>query len=253
MKKHFKILFFLILFATTGYAQKGKLVETFKLGNVGYKIYETSFTSGNENEGIYFKLYRVGNDKAIVTAVKQAAVKATPNTLISGNYRIEGDKIIFQLLEDGELVTTKHYTQNSKGLLFLSKDVDAARNAVAEEPTRNIPTVASPPRDANSFGYVDVVAEYPGGINEARKFMANNVVIPDLAVENNVNGIVIAKFVVEADGAIGNIEIVKSMGYGCDEEVIRVLKKMPKWSPAQLRGKPVRSTFRFPVAFQVSD
>ena len=253
MKKHFKILSFLILFATSGYAQKGKLVETFKLGNVGYKIYETNATNGKENEDIYFKLYRVGNDKAIVTAVKQAVNKATPNTLISGNYRIEGNKIIFQLLEDGELVTTKHYTQNSKGLLFLSKEVDAARTVKVEEPTRNIPTVERPPRDTNSLDYVDVIAEYPGGINEARKFIANNVEIPDFAMENGVNGSVIVKFIVEADGTIGDIEIVKSMGYGCDEEVIRVLKKMPKWSPAQLRGKPVRSAFRIPVLFQASE
>ena len=100
---------------------------------------------------------------------------------------------------------------------------------------------------------VDEVAAYPGGIDKLRQFLSDNINYPTLAIENNVNGKVVATFIVEKDGTISTIKILTSLGFGCDEEVIRILKLSSKWTPAQLKGSPVRSIYTLPVAFVTAE
>ena len=92
----------------------------------------------------------------------------------------------------------------------------------------------------------DEQAKFPG---DFRQYLANNIIFPDAAQENDVSGKVIVSFTVEKDGAVSDIKLIRSLGFGCDEEVIRVVKKMPNWSPARKDGKPVRSRMLLPVAF----
>ena len=121
-------------------------------------------------------------------------------------------------------------------------------------PLKLAPIEPLPPYDnTGNPEQVDIPAEFPGGINKARQFIANNIQYPDEAVEEGVNGTVRVKFTIELDGSISNIQIVQKLGYGCDEEVIRVLKRMPKWTPAKLNGKFVRSYFIMPVSFRTTD
>lgn len=99
------------------------------------------------------------------------------------------------------------------------------------------------------FTVVEEQPQFPGGENARQLFLAQNIQYPEKAKANNIEGIVFATFIVETDGTISHVKILKGIGSGCDEEVIRVLKKMPAWKPGFQRGKNVRVKINMPVKF----
>ncbi len=103
------------------------------------------------------------------------------------------------------------------------------------------------------FTPVDVDAEFPGGLEELIMFVCMNVEYPEQARKANVEGTVYSSFCVDRDGSVSNITILKDIGYGCGDEVVKMLKSMPRWKPARVRGKNVRSEFNLPVTFTLSD
>ncbi|MDR6969536.1 TonB family protein [Flavobacterium arsenatis] len=97
---------------------------------------------------------------------------------------------------------------------------------------------------------VDERAIFRGGNNAISKHISTHLIYPDEAKESGIQGNVIAKFVVEKDGSVSNIEIERSLSKECDAEVIRIISKMPKWTPAKKDGIAVRSYYRLPVMFK---
>jgi TonB family protein len=99
------------------------------------------------------------------------------------------------------------------------------------------------------FTVVEQNAEYPGGQAEMGKFLAKNLRYPIEAQKNEQQGKVFLKFVVDKEGEISNIKVIKSAGSGLDEEAVRVVGKMPVWKPAKQNGQAVNSEFTMPVEF----
>lgn len=85
---------------------------------------------------------------------------------------------------------------------------------------------------------------------DARKYIDENLKYPEAALANKVMGPVLVKFTVNEDGTTANHEVVKGLGYGCDEEAVRVIKSMPAWKPAMKDGKPIKGTASLPVFFR---
>jgi protein TonB len=83
------------------------------------------------------------------------------------------------------------------------------------------------------------------------RYIGENMKYPSAAQRANVSGKVFVKFVVEKDGSIGDISILKGIGFGCDEEASRVIKSMPKWSPGRQNGRNVRVYFTMPISFRL--
>ena len=100
------------------------------------------------------------------------------------------------------------------------------------------------------FQVVEKVAGFPGGQAKLMEFLRKELVYPQIAIDNNVQGRVIVQFVVNKDGSIQDVKVARGVDPVLDEEAIRVVKKMPKWIPAEQRGKTVRSRFQLPVMFK---
>lgn len=96
-------------------------------------------------------------------------------------------------------------------------------------------------------------AEFPGGYKSMFQFIGQNLHYPQLAIENDLQGKVILSFVVEKDGTLTNVKVLRDIGGGCAQEAVRVVKLMPRWTPAEQNGKPVRSQFNLPINFQIQD
>ncbi len=99
------------------------------------------------------------------------------------------------------------------------------------------------------FTVVESMPEFPGGRAALMKYLAQNIKYPPYAKEAGIQGRVFINFVVETDGSITNVKVLRGIGGGCDEEAVRVVKNMPKWKPGMQRGKPVRVSFNLPVKF----
>lgn len=254
--KKFKSLFaIMVLSATSVFGQSKKLIKSFKLGNVGYNLFSQNEKPSNAlNDTTFYLIYRVGNVKALGKEIKEVKVKKSGEILVSTTYRITEKAIIFTKNGYGN----KRYLQNDKGKLSID-EYDNARpvaDTVGAQGIENNP-ISTPASSTEKIApndtgnpHMDILPQYPGGIDRARNYIAKYLRYPDLAVENNVEGIVIVTFVIEKDGRINDIKIEKGLGYGCDEEVIKVITHMPKWSPAKVNGKYVRYRMRMPVSFR---
>lgn len=121
--------------------------------------------------------------------------------------------------------------------------------------TINAPVTSTGPiveeEDNVVFQVVEKMPSFPGGDAALFKFLSDNVKYPVIAQENGVQGRVICQFVVNRDGSIVDVEVVRSVDPSLDKEAIRVIKSMPKWSPGQQRGKPVRVKYTLPVNFRL--
>ena len=99
--------------------------------------------------------------------------------------------------------------------------------------------------------HVEIMPEFPGGINELSRFLFENIKYPADAREEGTNGTVYVTFVIDSIGAISDIKILRGIGHGCDEEVIRVVKLMPNWIPGKQDGKPVPVQYNLPIKFNL--
>ena len=97
----------------------------------------------------------------------------------------------------------------------------------------------------------DKLPEFPGGLNACLKFISVNLKYPAEAARRKIYGRVVVNFVVGIDGSITNVNVAKSVHYMLAEEAIRVVKKMPKWNPGIMNGKPVRVKYSLPITFRL--
>jgi len=103
------------------------------------------------------------------------------------------------------------------------------------------------------FVFIEDNPEFVGGDKARIKFIQENIVYPQKAIESEVQGTVFLTFVVEKDGSLTNVKVLRGIGGGCDEEAIRVIKSMPKWKPGKQRGKAVRAQYNLPIKFHLSN
>jgi protein TonB len=99
------------------------------------------------------------------------------------------------------------------------------------------------------FTIVEEMPSFSGGETNLYKYLHDNIKYPEEAKELGIQGRVYVTFVVETDGSITDIKVVRGIGGGCDEEAVRVVKFMPRWTPGKQRGVPVRVQFNLPIKF----
>jgi len=109
-------------------------------------------------------------------------------------------------------------------------------------------TTTTAPAEDKIFTLVEQIPAYPGGEKAMQKFVVKNLKYTKQAKKANVHGLVIAQFVVDTAGSVSDVNIVKKLGYGLDEEAVRVINSFPKFKPATQDGKPV--FFRYTIPFR---
>jgi protein TonB len=132
-----------------------------------------------------------------------------------------------------------------------SDDADKFQ-AVAEQVVVKEPE-PEPVKEEEIFVAVEQQPEFPGGTAALMKWLASNVRYPQMALENGISGRVIVKFVVEKDGSVSGVTLVRGVDKDLDREAIRVVKSMPKWQPGKNNGQAVRCYFNLPVNFKLAE
>ena len=102
------------------------------------------------------------------------------------------------------------------------------------------------------FQIVEEMPAFPGGEKALLEYVFKNIKYPQIARETGIQGRVFVGFVVEPDGSVSNVKILRGIGGGCDEEAMRVIKSLPKWKPGKQRGKAVRVSYQIPVVFKLA-
>ena len=99
------------------------------------------------------------------------------------------------------------------------------------------------------FTIVEQMPSFPGGEAKLFQYLGENMKYPAMARDAGITGVVYVTFVVKEDGKIDGVRILRGVGGGCDEEAIRVVKSMPRWTPGKQRGKSVRVQYNLPIRF----
>ena len=97
----------------------------------------------------------------------------------------------------------------------------------------------------------DVMPLFPGGDKALFTFLQSNISYPIEARKNKIEGKVSISFTIGRDGAVKNVTLVRGIGSGCDEEAMRVISAMPKWTPGQYQGRPASIQYNLPVHFSL--
>jgi protein TonB len=130
----------------------------------------------------------------------------------------------------------------------LAIDVEDTKNIVIEieEEEEEEPVVEA------VFDVVEENPEFQGGMAKMYEYLNKNIIYPEMAKENGIQGKVFVQFVVWKDGTIRDIKVVKGVHKTLDKEAKRVIKAMPKWKPGKQRGKKVNARFTLPIKFRIS-
>lgn len=139
---------------------------------------------------------------------------------------------------------------NQEGKIDVGQVNDAVKAVQVVEEVKPEPKAPEPEK---IFEAVEQQASFPGGQGALMKWLSSNLRYPELAQQNNVQGKVIVKFTVEKDGSITNPTVVRGVDKDLDREAIRVVKKMPRWTPGKNNGAAVRSYFTLPVTFKLQN
>ena len=150
--------------------------------------------------------------------------------------------------------------QEVEVLNVVEDDVETESIEINTEDDKDVEVVIAAPVEAPVeeeeeevvFVVVETMPEFRGGQQALFKYLSENVKYPVIAQENGIQGRVICQFVVNKDGSIVEVEVVRSGGdASLDKEAVRVIKSMPKWKPGKQRGKAVRVKYTVPVNFRL--
>ncbi|WP_374165597.1 TonB family protein [Arcticibacter sp. MXS-1] len=175
-----------------------------------------------------------------------------------GVFRIEG-----ALFNDTITVVSagrdmpKYYNRGSRFItiqlpLILPRQLSAGISARRFVATRK-PCFTTEPEDYTCMLSYATNASLVGGEQMLQKIVSSRLIYPAKAIKNNIEGTVRVAFTVEKDGSTSNFSVLDSIGYGCEEEAIRVLRTMPKWSPAMRGGKAIKSQQTAAITFRLED
>lgn len=102
------------------------------------------------------------------------------------------------------------------------------------------------------FDVVEIQPDPAGGMEGWMKYLGESLQYPAGARDKEIEGTVIIAFIINLDGTISDVEVIRGIGGGCDEEAMRVIENAPNWTPAQNDGKPVNCKMRLPIRFKLS-
>jgi protein TonB len=183
---------------------------------------------------------KVEMEQKVVEKVKSSVKFTAPEIKKDDEVKPE-DEIKSQ--DDLSKTNTAIGTFDVKGNDEAEGEVLKAKEVVVDEKPKE--------EETKVFDVVEQMPSFPGGDAELMKFLHDHIKYPVVAEENGIQGRVIAQFVVERDGSISDVKVIKSVDPSLDKEAIRVLKSMPKWIPGKQNGSAVRVKYTVPVTFKL--
>ena len=219
-----------------------------------------------------YEAYRLSNEQAIEAmvedtdepeeeeeleeipeAVQEQEPEALPEEILNTikNTEIEivtDEEVTEQIVSQDEL----QETTTAIGATNFDQGTDDI-NVVREHKDEVIVEEKKPVEENKVFDAVEQMPTFPGGDAELMKYLQKNLTYPTLAAENGIQGTVLLQFVVQKDGSIGEVKVVRSKDPDLDKEAVRVVKGMPKFIPGRMNGQAVNVWFTLPVRFKLQN
>ena len=149
-------------------------------------------------------------------------------------------------------VTQIQVVENDAEVEDIELNADVDQDEIIEEYVYEAPEIDEEDiQEEEIFLSVEENPEFPGGPAKLLEYVQKNLKYPMMARESDIQGRVFVNFVVEKDGSISNVKVLRGIGGGCDEEAVRVVQSLPKFKPGKQRGNPVRVSYTLPIVFKL--
>ena len=196
-------------------------------------------STNDKSKGLWLKLLAIVPVLALLLIANpkikaEENLSSTANTIENAILNTDVDDVVPQM-DEIELMASK------------TLQAEQIETSMTAKPSKN--EILSP--NDSVYNQPEVMPEFPGGMEAMMKYLSENIKYPELAKEKNTQGRVLVTFIVEKNGSISNVKVVKGIGNGCDEEAVRVISAMPKWKPGKQNGKTVRVSFAIPISFKL--
>lgn len=151
--------------------------------------------------------------------------------------------------ENGRMIATSLRDEPLQPIVQIAAEGKKPLSRLSQPKGTRSPTAEQLSSPSHIHAVVDQVPEYN---SDVRVFIQQNVRYPEAAKKAGIEGRVVVQFIVNADGLTENATVTRGIGYGCDEEALRLVRSMSRWRPAKVNGKPVRSYFSLPIKFALN-
>ena len=167
-----------------------------------------------------------------------------------GKQKGEAVRVSYQIPIMFKLGQTNDEYKTTVKTVIAGDDEHSWKASTATVPDNPAKASMKPDKDG-VYQIVEEMPQYPGGENALMDYVSKNVVYPKEAQEKGISGRVFVSFIVEKDGSVSNVKVLRGIGGGCDEEAVRVISGLPKWKPGKQDGKPVRVSYQMPINFKL--
>jgi TonB family protein len=236
MKEFFLII--LMSLAMTGHSQTSLIHLTIELDSSQYKFY----FHPSEDNAQPFNGYQEFFENLMNLVLSDTTYY--PSNMMD-------TEIIFTVLANGSLESFEG-VENKNDSIFIEKiqSLGSWKPNKSGDQYISLRIISS---GLEIFTIVEQSAEFPGGIKNFYEYLMQELKYPETAWKMGIQGRVFVQFIVEKDGSLSDIHVVKGIGAGCDEEAVRVLTNSPNWNPGRQRGKPIRQKMIQNILFKIDD
>ena len=220
--------------------------------NLEYLADERVLATGHDAKAYQYHLLGLSHHKAAATIYNSFNVLPLKKRIIMMNKKrtrkIGRTKYLMFLPLAALLMIVSNIETVARSVQHINKDVPTTESTKPEAPA------VAPKDTADIFAVVEQMPEFPnGGMAGLMQYLSQNIRYPEAAKKAGTQGRVTVQFVVEKDGSISNISILRGVEPDLDKEAVRVISEMPKWKPAMQRGETVRVRYTVPVMFQLDN
>jgi len=204
----------------------------------------TSFIAIDEN-------FRVDKDKKLVTVHQPLPLpKGVSNKAVGHSVKFTAPVVHkTNQVQEADEISSQEEIYNAKGVVLIA--TVTGEEDVNGKDIADLKEVVTQVAEEKSYDVVEQMPSFPGGETALMNFIGKNMAYPKIAQENGIQGTVIVRFIVNKDGSIGKVEVIRSLDPACDKEAIRLVKSLPRFIPGTQNGVTVGVYYTLPIKFKL--
>lgn len=220
-----------------------------------FKSADEDINAKNEQEEVIMAPEDIPEEEEQMDIPEQKPEEVQAEEEVAATQAVTEVKIVETVDKDREVKDQEQVLENTAQLgADDHKGVeDVNRDRVVKEVVEEKPVEKPKEEGPLSVAMVEQKPSFPGGETAMYKWLQDNIIYPAAASEEGVQGKVTVQFIVEKDGSITHVQVVRGKHPALDAEAARVIRKMPRWTPGRNNGQPVRVTYHLPVQFKLAN
>lgn len=220
-----------------------------------FKSADEDINAKNEQEEVIMAPEDIPEEEEQMDIPEQKPEEVQAEEEVAATQAVTEVKIVETVDKDREVKDQEQVLENTAQLgADDHKGVeDVNRDRVVKEVVEEKPVEKPKEEGPLSVAMVEQKPSFPGGESAMYKWLQDNIIYPAAASEEGVQGKVTVQFIVEKDGSITHVQVVRGKHPALDAEAARVIRKMPRWTPGRNNGQPVRVTYHLPVQFKLAN